>query len=173
MKKLNNKSNIILTGMPGAGKSTVGVIVAKELMKSFIDTDLLIQSGEGKRLDEIISSSGMKHFLALEEQYLMKLSAVSSVISTGGSAIYSSLSMKKLATSGIVIHLDLDLSEIIKRFSCMDERGVARTPGQTMESLYKERLPLYKTYADISIDCNGLPPGEIKEKICSLISTST
>lgn len=167
MIKADKNANIILTGMPGVGKSTVGVILAKALARSFIDTDLLIQSGEGKRLQEIISASGMKHFLALEEKYIMAIDALSSVISTGGSVIYSSKAMKRLASSGMIIHLDLNLCEIKKRFCCMDERGVARAPGQTIENLYKERLPLYKNHADLTIDCNNLSPGEIKGKILS------
>ncbi|MDH3976227.1 MAG: shikimate kinase [Deltaproteobacteria bacterium] len=169
MRKFKETANIILTGMPGTGKSTVGEILAKSLMRPFIDTDLLIQSGEGKRLGEIISHSGMKHFLALEEKYVMAIGATSSVISTGGSVIYSLKAMNKLASSGLIVHLDLNLQKIKERFSCMNERGVARIPGQSMESLYEERLPLYKNHSDLSLDCNNLSPGEIMDKILPAI----
>lgn len=171
MKKLNQKSNIVLTGMPGAGKSTAGQILAKELNRPFVDTDSLIQSGEEKRLQEIISQSGMKHFLAIEEKYVMGLQSNSSIISTGGSVIYSAPAMNKLALSGIIIYLNLDLTEIKKRFSCMDKRGVARAPGQTIESLYRERLPLYKNYADLTIDCNSLQPEEVTKRILLAINS--
>ncbi|MBE9504530.1 MAG: shikimate kinase [Proteobacteria bacterium] len=165
MNRVNSKNNIILIGMPGAGKSTTGRLLALKLEKDFIDTDNLIHLSKGKTLQEIIEDKGMKGFLAIEEEVLLKLDAQNTVISTGGSVIYRENGMAHLKSAGLLIHLDLSSQEIKKRFSDMDSRGVARAPGQTLDELFKERGPLYEKYAHTTIHCDGLSLQQVMEKI--------
>ena len=161
----NSKYNIVLIGMPGAGKSTAGQLLAKKLEKDFIDTDDLIHLHTGKTLQEIIEDRGMKGFLAIEEETLFQIDAQNAVISTGGSVIYREDGMDHLKSSGLLIHLDLSLQEIKRRFPDMDSRGVARAPGQTLDELFKEREPLYENYAHMTIHCDGLSAEEVMENI--------
>lgn len=165
MNTVNSDINIILIGMPGAGKTTLGRLLAQKLGKNFIDTDLMIHDMAGKTLQGIIEERGMEGFLALEEETLLGIHARNSVISTGGSVIYSRKGMDHLLSSGLIIHLDLALEEIKRRFQDMDSRGVARAPGQTLDALFNERQPLYKRYGHIRIDCGGLSPASLVEKI--------
>lgn len=159
--------NIVLIGMPGVGKSTVGVLLAKYSSRSFIDTDVYIQAGEGKRLCEIIAEQGIDEFRRIEERYILSLNLRSHVIATGGSVVYSDKAMRHLKTTGTVVHLDLSLPELEKRLSDLDERGVVRGPGQTLEELYREREPLYLRYADFTVNCNGLNMEQVVERTIS------
>lgn len=169
MSQLSSDQNIVLIGMPGAGKSTVGVLLAKYTSRDFIDTDVYIQAGEGRRLYEIIAEKGMKEFCKIEERYILSLYCKSHVIATGGSVVYSDKAMRHLKASGVVIHLDLSVLELEKRLSDLDARGVVRAPGQSIEDLYKEREPLYLRYADFTVDCDGLNHDQVVEKIISWI----
>ncbi len=162
---MENKKNIVLTGMPAVGKSTIGILLAKAAGYNFIDTDILIQSGENKTLAEIIKDIGIKRFLMLEQDYLLSVNCVGHVIATGGSAVYSVKSMEHLADNGVVIYLEIGLDDLKKRLSSLDSRGVIRTPGQDITSLYSERTPLYEKFADIRIQCNCLTPDEVLSKI--------
>lgn len=148
-------SNIVLIGMPGAGKSTVGVLLAKRLGRAFIDTDLLIQSRRGLRLQQIIDAEGLESFLRTEEAVLSELQANHAVIATGGSVIYSEKGMEALRRGGTVVFLDVPFSEIEKRVKDMDSRGLAIEPGETLADLWRRRLPLYRRYADLSVHCGG------------------
>lgn len=147
-------NNMILIGMPGAGKSTIGVLSAKALGKAFIDTDLLIQEAEGRLLQEIIDRSGIGAFLAIEEVILSQLQTKNSVIATGGSAVYSEAAMKHLKNSGIVIYLRLSLDAVAERIRNIATRGIVLAEGQSLGDLFHERVPLYERYADLVLDCS-------------------
>ena len=146
-------NNIILTGMPGAGKSTVGVVLAKKLGYTFVDSDLVIQEKESRLLHEIIEQDGLNAFEKIENEVNATLEAKNSVIATGGSVIYGTEAMMHLASIGTIIYLKLAYEELEWRLGDLDERGVVMRPGQTLLDLYEERIPLYEKYADITIDC--------------------
>lgn len=147
------KSNLILIGMPGAGKSTVGVILAKALGKTFIDTDQLIQKNEGRPLQDIINRDGLEKFLVIEENTLLGLNAHNSIIATGGSAVYSGKAMEQLKANGSIVYLKVGLFKLTQRLKNMRTRGIAMKNGQSLNDLYRERALLYEKHADITIDC--------------------
>lgn len=150
-----NKRNIVLIGMPGVGKSTVGVILAKILGYKFMDTDLVIQHEEGKLLCEIISEQGVDGFIGVENRIISGIEAEKTVIATGGSAVYGREAMKKLSERGIIVYLRLNYNSLEKRLGDIQNRGVVIRRGQTLQELFSERIPLYEKYADIVIDENG------------------
>ena len=158
--------NIILIGMPACGKSSVGVILAKTAAMSFVDTDLLLQEKEGRKLQYIIDNQGMDEFLNIEERILSSVNAENAVISTGGSAVYSERAMAHLKSVGTVVYLKLSLSEIDRRLKNIKTRGIAMGPGETLADLYDYRVPLYERYADITIDAEGLT---IEETIAEIL----
>lgn len=162
-----NEKNIVLIGMPGVGKSTVGVVLAKKLGYSFVDADLVIQSWEGKLLHEIISERGVEGFWMLEEVVGESIEAERTVIATGGSAVYGENAMAHYKQTGTVVYLSLPLEGIRERLGDLTERGVTLRDGQDLDGLYAERQPLYEKYADITVDCEGLSIREIVEKIAS------
>ena len=164
------KSNIILIGMPAAGKSTIGVLLAKTLLKSFTDTDLTIQSKYGCGLCDIIEKEGTDAFLKIENDIICSQEYCSSVVATGGSAVYGEDAIMHLSKNGVIVYLDISLDEIKKRIGNITTRGVAMKNGTTLEELYQERLPLYNKYADIAINCEGKTAEEIVEKIVKEIS---
>jgi shikimate kinase len=147
--------SIILIGMPAAGKSTLGVILAKELGMDFVDTDLLIQVKAGKTLQQIVDEQGYLALREIEEQVLLELAPGKHVISTGGSAVYSEAAMEKLKSMGAVVYLDTPLPVLEQRLANFATRGIARRPEQSMQDLFIERTALYKRYADITVDCNS------------------
>lgn len=153
---MNDKSNIVLIGMPGSGKSTVGVVLAKQLSKGFVDTDVLIQTTSHRPLQDIVDTEGYMALRAIEEQVLCALDVKDHVISTGGSAVYSEAAMQHLAADGLVVFLDVSLATLRKRIDNFDTRGIARRPDQSFEDLFDERGRLYRAHADITIDCNTL-----------------
>lgn len=150
-----NEENIILIGMPGAGKSTCGVLAAKLLLKNFFDTDLLIQSLENKRLQQIINDRGVDAFKKAEEAAVLSLDIKGTVIATGGSVVYSERSMRHLQSMGRLIYLHLSFDEMQKRITNLNTRGIVLQNGETLKDMYDERLPLYEKYADFIIDCDG------------------
>jgi len=162
----HERSNLILTGMPGAGKSTVGVILAKRLGFSFVDTDLLIQMRTGKLLQETIDCEGTAAFRQLEEQVLLEFNACNAVVATGGSAIYSEKAMRHLAAIGTIIFLDVPLNELKQRLHDMESRGLVIDPGTGLAELYAERLPRYRRWAEVTIDEGGKNLEEVVEEIC-------
>jgi len=147
-----NKNNIILIGMPGAGKSTVGVILAKRLGYGFVDTDLLIQTSVGKSLQAIINEDGLDAFRRIEEKVLLALDEKRTVIATGGSAVYSPAAMRSLKQSGTTVFINSSLQTLQARIADMSTRGMVITPGESFASLFIERNPLYRKYADMIIE---------------------
>lgn len=161
--------NIVLVGMPGAGKSTVGVLLAKALSRNFMDTDVYIQAREGRRLQEIIDTSGLDDFCRLEEEHILSLNCSKFIIATGGSAIYSKDAMKHLSSSSLIIFLSLPFNILEKRIKDPYSRGVVMSPGSTIMELFEERKPLYEQYADITVDCAGLDHEETVEAVINAI----
>lgn len=159
------QKNIVLIGMPGAGKSTVGVVLAKKLGYAFLDSDLVIQSREGKLLHEIIEAHGVEQFWSIEEEANLSINAVRTVIATGGSVIYGGRAMEHLGQGGVIVYLKLSCEEIARRLGDLNERGVTLRKGQNLQMLYEERIPLYEKYADITVTCEKLTIREIVEEI--------
>lgn len=149
---MSNKSNLVLIGMPGVGKSTVGVILAKVLGYEFIDSDLVIQKQTGKLLKDIIAEKGPEGFIRVENDINSKLEAENSIIATGGSIVYGAEAMEHLKNIGTVIYLKQSFAELESRLGNIKNRGVVLKPGQTLATLYEERIVLYEKYADIIID---------------------
>ena len=164
-----NKNNIILIGMPGVGKSTVGVILAKILGYHFIDSDLIIQHKEQRLLKEIIEQEGIDGFLAIENQVNAGLNTDKSIIATGGSAVYGKEAMEHFQQAGTIIYLKLEFEELSKRLGNIKNRGVVVRDGQNLFDLYSERIPLYEQYADITIDEAGKNPEETIEAIIAAL----
>ena len=156
MPPLANDRNIILIGMPGVGKSTVGVLLAKVTSRSFVDTDVLIQAKEGRRLQEIIDTDGTAAFRTIEERDILSLKCHGYVIATGGSVVYSDRAMRHLKSSGAAVHLYLPFPVLEKRITDLDSRGIVIERDQTLKDLFDERQPLYERYADATVDCTGL-----------------
>ncbi|RME38683.1 MAG: shikimate kinase [Deltaproteobacteria bacterium] len=161
--------NLVLIGMPGAGKSTVGVVLAKRLGLGFVDTDLLIQMRTGRRLQQIIDEDGLQAFRALEEQTVLEFDVCDAVIATGGSVVYSDKAMRHLAALGTLVYLEVPLTELEQRLHDMESRGLVIDPGATLADLYTERTPLYRRWADISIDESGKNLEEVVEDICKAL----
>ncbi|NLP36908.1 MAG: shikimate kinase [Firmicutes bacterium] len=161
------KHNLVLIGMPGAGKSTVGVLVAKTLGMAFVDTDLLLQQSEKRLLQEIIEQEGSQNFLLLEEKTVLTLQAKYSVIATGGSVIYSQRGMQHLQKNGLIVYLQLPYGELVQRIHNMAARGIVMTKNQTLAELYAERKDFYEKYAEIIINCSGLSIEESVQKVCA------
>lgn len=165
-----NKDNVILIGMPGAGKSTVGVVLAKRLGYGFVDSDLVIQDRYGKLLHDLIEEHGVEGFWKIENDVNARLILHKSVIATGGSAVYGTEAMKHLREIGTMVYLKLPYEEIAERLGDLSARGVTIMPGQTLEDLYAERIPLYEKYAHITVDCDGKMLREIVAEVAEQVS---
>ena len=147
------KNNIVLIGMPGVGKSTIGVVLAKNLGYHFLDSDIVIQQQTGKLLHEIITEKGLDGFLQTEDEINASIEAEKTVIATGGSAVFGKHAMQHLAENGTIIYLSLPYEQIEERLGDLHKRGVALRENQTLYDIYQERIPLYEKYADLIIDC--------------------
>jgi len=161
----NRRSNIVLIGMPGAGKSTVGVILAKHTSRSFVDTDVLIQTSEKRSLQQIVDEDGHMALREIEERILLGLDLSNHVVATGGSAAYSDAAMKYLRRDGVVVFLHVPFAEIERRVRDFETRGIARAPEQSFADLFEERFALYRKYADITIACEALHQEQVSETI--------
>ena len=148
-------NNITLIGMPGVGKSTIGVVLAKVLGYQFLDSDLLIQKQEKRRLSEIIEEEGYRGFQEVENRVNAAIDVESTIIATGGSVVYCEDAMEHLKSIGTVVYLKLSLQALSKRLGNLKGRGVLLRDGQTLADLYDERTPLYEKYADIVVDEEG------------------
>lgn len=163
---INPQRNIILIGMPGAGKSTVGVILAKTLGMQFIDTDILIQQQTGRKLQEILDTDGPDAFRQIEEETILSLAgqdqkeqsashfSAYAVIATGGSVVWSRAAMEHVKAIGVVVYLEISYPEMEKRIRNITTRGIVLLPGQTLRTMYESRVPLYEQYADYTIACS-------------------
>lgn len=158
------RDNIVLIGMPGAGKSTIGVILAKVLGKDFIDADLVIQKEEGRLLSQIIREEGTEGFLEIEERINRGINPENAVIATGGSVVYGHLAMEHLRRIGTVIYLKLSYEAVAGRLRDIRGRGVVLREGQTLKELYEERVVLYEKYAHVVIEEDGFTVEETLEK---------
>jgi shikimate kinase len=167
METMQGKKNIVLIGMPGAGKSTVGVVLAKRLGYRFLDSDLVIQEQTKKLLHELITEHGVDGFLKIEEDINAGLDCEQAVIATGGSVIYGEKAMEHLRKIGCVVYLKLSYKEIEDRLGDLTARGVALKNGQTLKDLYNERCPLYEKYAHIVQECDHKRVREIVQELAS------
>lgn len=163
----NNMKNVVLIGMPGAGKSTVGVVLAKALGYTFVDSDLVIQQQTGKLLHELISAYGVDGFWKIENDVNASLDMENAVIATGGSVCYETEAMEHLRQIGTVVYLKLSYEEIEDRLGDLNARGVTMKAGQTLRDLYEERTPLYEKYAHVTIECDGYKIREIVARIAT------
>lgn len=153
---LADARNLVFVGMPGSGKSTVGVLVAKKLGLGFVDTDLLIQQETGRPLQQIVDQDGYIALRKVEEQVLLQLNVQQQVISTGGSAVYSDAAMRHLKTEGTVVFLDISLDTVARRIGDYSLRGISKRPDQSLLELFQERSALYSRYADLTIQGDAL-----------------
>lgn len=161
--------NIVLIGMPGAGKSTIGVILAKSMLMDFTDTDLLIQKKHSSSLCDIINKYGIDEFLKTENNVICEADFSNCVIATGGSAVYGAEAMNKLKEKGVTVYLKVECEELEKRINNIHTRGIAMKDGTTLAELFEEREPLYKKYADITVNCTNLTPEECVDRIIGMI----
>lgn len=166
---MDQNRNLVLIGMPGSGKSTIGVLLAKALAMGFIDTDLLIQEDQGRTLQAIADDDGYEYFRDVEAKVLSQLAVSGQVISTGGSAVYSDRAMGHLKQTGLVVFLDVPLATVRERIGDYSLRGISRRPGQTLDDLFQERHRLYARYADIAIDGAKGTQGDVCEAICQAL----
>lgn len=155
------QDNIILIGMPGAGKSTLGVLLARAVNYRFMDTDLLIQEREGRLLCEIIAQEGMERFLEIEGEVNAGIDVERTVIAPGGSAIYSEKAMKHFCEIGTVVYLHVPVTELSKRLGDLKRRGVVLKEGQDLNDLYEERRVYYERYAQVTVDVTGEEIGNV------------
>ena len=169
--KRSKDANMVLIGMPAVGKSTIGVLLAKAVSRDFIDTDVYIQAREGRSLQEIIDCEGPEEFCRIEARHVLSLACRGKVMATGGSVVYSSAAMQHLRACGIIIHLTLDLSAIKKRLTNLNSRGIVMAPGKTIDLLYEERMPLYRQYADFTVNCRQKTHEEIVAEIIRVVKT--
>lgn len=168
----HSHSNIILIGMPGAGKSTVGVVLAKLTSRDFVDTDVLIQASQKRTLQDIVDTDGYIALRNIEEEVLLGLSVRNCVIATGGSAVYSDSAMTHLKSGGRVIFLDVDVATLESRIHDFRTRGLAKRADQSFADLFRERFTLYAEYADITVACAGLTQEEVCARIVACVRES-
>jgi shikimate kinase len=167
------RSNIVLIGMPGAGKSTVGVILAMKTTRDFVDTDVLIQVSQGRTLQDIVDRDGYAVLRKIEEDILLGLSVQNHVIATGGSAVYSDRAMAHLKINGVIIFLDVELATLESRVRDFNTRGLARRPEQSFAELFDERFKLYMKHADIVIISDGMTHEQVCERIIQEVSAKS
>lgn len=158
-------ANIVLIGMPGCGKSTVGVLLAKALQMDFVDTDIVLQQQQGKKLQEIIDQVGNDAFLKMEEDCVCGLECDQTIVATGGSVVYGKEAMRRLHENGLVVYIRLPYEEIERRLSNLATRGVTLKKGQTLRNLYDERIPLYEAEADYIFEPEE---GDVQETVLDL-----
>lgn len=163
------RKNIVLIGMPGAGKSTLGVLLAKALGMFFVDSDIIIQQKTKRLLQDIIDKDGIEEFVQIEQEILLSLELENTVLATGGSAVYSEKAMEYLKENGTVVYLHVDFAEIEKRVTNITTRGIVLKHGKGLSDAFSERKPLYDKYADIVIDCTGNSVEESVTRLTELV----
>ncbi len=162
--------NIVLIGMPGSGKSTIGILLAKRLACDFVDTDVLIQTAQGRPLQAIVNGEGYLHLRLLEEEMLRSLKLRRHVIATGGSAVYSHSAMSRLKNDGIVVFLAVTMATLRGRVQDYETRGLAKRPDQSLADLFAERSALYARYADVTVACDVIGHEEVVERIVTALA---
>jgi len=160
---------VVLIGMPGAGKSTVGVLVAKHLGLGFVDTDIVIQERAGRRLQQILDEAGYRELRRLEEETILALDPGGAVIATGGSAVYSERAMRHLGKLGRIVYLKADCGLLASRIDDYERRGIANPGGQRFEEIYRERTPLYERCAEAVVAVDGLTHEEVARAVLTVI----
>lgn len=166
-------NNILLIGMPGAGKSTVGVLLAKELAMGYIDTDIPIQTSQGKSLQYIVETQGYLALREIEQSVLLGLNLDNHVIATGGSAVYSDAAMQHLKQNSLCVFLDVSLESLQARIHNYATRGLAKPESQSIEQLFQERQALYERYMDVKVDCEKLSIDQVCGKVISMVQEKT
>ena len=164
--------NIILIGMPGSGKSTLGVLLAKIAGFSFLDSDLLIQSNVGKKLHRILDEDGIEFFKNVENEVNSNINSQNTVIATGGSVVYGKEAMEHLKSIGTVVYLKVSLDELLRRINNMATRGIVKKPNKTFKDLYRERTGLYEKYADVIVECEDSDLNVNAEKVAKALGLS-
>ncbi len=167
---MNKNDNIVLIGMPGSGKSTVGIILAKMLKRPYLDSDILLQLIENRSLQDIVDTQGYMVLREIEERVLLDITCNNHVIATGGSAAYSRKAMEHLKKNGLIVFLDASLETLKSRIHNYETRGLAKRADQTFTDLFQERFTLYSRYADITVDSNKASQEEVCEQIITLCS---
>ncbi|MDY6983999.1 MAG: shikimate kinase [Pseudomonadota bacterium] len=162
---MNAKSNLVLIGMPGSGKSTVGVVLAKRTSHDFVDTDVVIQSVEHRSLQQIMDTEGYMKLREIEARVLQTLNLDNHVISTGGSAVYSDDAMLHLKQNGTAIYLDVSLDTLRSRITDYETRGIAKRPDQSFDELFEERTRLYRKFADLVVRGDGMSQDDVCDHI--------
>lgn len=160
---------ITLIGMPGAGKSMMGIALAKAIGYQWIDGDHAIEEKTGRRLQDIINEDGLDAFREIEEEVLLSLAREKTVVSTGGSAIYYDDVMKNFKSHGKVVYLYVGIEEILRRLGDYSKRGIVLAPGKTIRDLYEERTPLYEKYADLTVNCDGCDYDTYQKNLCEVV----
>ena len=166
----SNKTNIVLIGMPGSGKSTVGPLLARETNKSFLDTDALIEAQQQCSLQDIVDKRGYLALRTIESQCLLKLSVVNTVVATGGSVVYGEDAMRHLGNHGTIVFLRVELETVKQRITNYGSRGLAKAENQTLGELYDERLSLYTKFATVELHCDSLQPEVVSRQIARLLT---
>jgi len=166
---VHHHKNIVLIGMPGAGKSTVGVILAKSLGVQFIDTDIQIQERTGRMLQEILDEDGPDMFGQIEEETVLSLHPGHAVIATGGSVVCSEDAMAHLKAGGVVVYLEISYDEMAKRLKNITTRGILLLPGQSLREMYDWRIPLYERYADLTVASSGEDLESVVGKVLEVV----
>ena len=171
MGKNTPNGNIVLIGMPGAGKSTLGVVLAKIINKRFLDVDLLIQERHGATLQQLINARGAEGFIELEDEALRSIDVENTVIATGGSAVYSEDAIRFLGQTGTNVYLEISYNSLVERLGDLDERGVVMRSGQSMglRALFDERRPLYERSADVIVNVDGLSITDAARKVAASV----
>ena len=154
--------------MPASGKSTIGVLLAKQLGKGFVDTDLIIQQREDALLQDILNNSGVSGFLDIEQSVICSLVCANSIVAPGGSAVCRPDMAMHLKTLGRLVYLQLSEETIVSRMNNLSTRGIVMEPGETLQDIYRQRKPLYEQYADMTVHCDGKSAAQISEEIASM-----
>ncbi len=165
-------ANVVLIGMPAAGKTVVGRTLAQKLRRSFVDTDVMIEQRSGRKPAELLASAGRDAFRSVEEAVVLELERQAAIVATGGSVVYSSRAMAHLSAIGVIVYLFVDLPTLSRRGLDLAARGVVHAPGQDLASLYAERVPLYESFADLILDARNDDASSVADSLLRALATT-